>query len=134
MNHFDVLDFSECHSEEMMFLLMLSVYICYVPCTEISFVLFIIFILHVNFIPSLADPRGGGGATGMCPAKIGSTMFFLIQLFIRMLRNKAQIARESIKTTLELPGPLSGPWTPAESELGSALVMCVRAHNLLRPP
>ena len=51
-----------------------------------------------------------------------------------MLKNKAQIARESIKTTLELPGPLSGPWTPAESEFGSALVMCVRAHNLLRPP
>ena len=51
-----------------------------------------------------------------------------------MLKNKAQIARESIKTTLELPGPLSGPWTPAESEFGSALVMCVRANNLLRPP
>ena len=37
-----------------------------------------------------------------------------------MLRNKAQIARETIKTTLELPGPLSGPWTPAESEFGYA--------------
>ena len=36
-------------------------------------------------------------------------MFFFIQLFIRMLENKAQIAQESIKTTLELPGPLSGP-------------------------
>ena len=31
-----------------------------------------------------------------------------------MLKSKAQIALESIKTTLELPGPLSGPWTPAE--------------------
>ena len=51
-----------------------------------------------------------------------------------MLKNKAQIARKSIKTTLELPGPLSGPCTPAESEFGSALIMCVRAHNLLRPP
>ena len=51
-----------------------------------------------------------------------------------MLKNKAQIARESIKTTLELPGPLSGLWTPAESEFSFALVMCVRAHNLLRPP
>ena len=51
-----------------------------------------------------------------------------------MLKNKAQIARESIKITLELLGPLSGPWTPAESELGSTLVMCVWAHNLLRPP
>ena len=48
----------------------------------------------------------------------------------------AQIARESIKTTLELPGPLSGPWTPAESEFGSALVMCIPARNILRrlPP
>ena len=51
-----------------------------------------------------------------------------------MLKNKAQTARESIKTTPELPGPLSGPWTPAESEFGSALVMCVLAHNLLRLP
>ena len=50
-----------------------------------------------------------------------------------MLKNNAQIARESIQTTLELPGPFSGPWTPAESEFGSALV-CVLAHNLLRPP
>ena len=51
-----------------------------------------------------------------------------------MLKNKAQIARESIKTTTELPGPLSGPWTPAESEFGSALVMYVMAHSLSRPP
>ena len=51
-----------------------------------------------------------------------------------MLKNKAQIARESIKTNLELPGPLSGPWTPAECEFSFALVMCVRAHNMLRPP
>ena len=51
-----------------------------------------------------------------------------------MLKHKVQIARESIKTTPELPGPLSGPWTPAECEFGSALVMCVLAHNLLRPP
>ena len=79
----------------------------------------------------VADPRGGGAAG--TPTKIGS-IFFLIQLFIRMLKNKTQIARESIKITLELPGPLSGPWTPAESEFGSALVMCVLAHNLLRPP
>ena len=47
-----------------------------------------------------------------------------------MLKNKAQNAQESIKTTLEL---LQGP-TSAESEFGSALVMCVLAHNLLRPP
>ena len=30
-----------------------------------------------------------------------------------MLKNKAQIARESIKITQELPGPLGRPWTPA---------------------
>ena len=56
------------------------------------------------------------------------------QTFIRMLKNKAQEIRKSIKTTIELPGHLSGPWTLANSEFGSALVMCVRAHNLLRPP
>ena len=43
-------------------------------------------------------------------------------------------AQESIKTTLELPGLLSGPWTAAESEFGSALVMCIGAHNLWPPP
>ena len=75
-----------------------------------------------------------GGATGARPPKIGSTMFFNPICFIRKLKNKAQIARETIKTTLVLPGPLSGPWTPAESEFGSALVMYVLAHNLLRPP
>ena len=49
------------------------------------------------------------------------------QIFIRMLKNKAQITRESSKTTLELPGPLSGPWTPAESKF-------VLAHNAPPPP
>ena len=39
-----------------------------------------------------------------------------------MLKNKAQIARERVKTTLELPVP----WNPAESEFDSALEMsCV---------
>ena len=67
--------------------------------------------------------KGGGGRNRRAPPKIGST--FLYPIFIRMLKNKAQIAWESIKTTLELPGP----WPPAESEFGSALVMCVLAHN-----
>ena len=35
-----------------------------------------------------------------------------------MLKNGAQIALESIKKNLELPGPLSGPWTPAERDFG----------------
>ena len=78
--------------------------------------------------------QGGGGATGAHPPKIGSTMFFVIQFLIKMLKNKAPIALETIKTTPELPGPLSRPWTPAESEFGSALVMSMLAHNLLRPP
>ena len=51
--------------------------------------------------------KGGGGATGAHPPKIESTSVFFIQFtfFIRMLNNKAQIARESIIITLELPGP-----------------------------
>ena len=53
--------------------------------------------------------RGGGGGGGCAratgaPPKIGSTVFKSI-FSIRMLKNKAQIARESNKTTLELPGP-----------------------------
>ena len=79
---------------------------------------------------SSGGSKGGGGNRRVPPPQIGSTMFF----FIRMLKNKAQIARESIKITLELPGPFSGPWTPAESEFGSALVMCVLAYNILRAP
>ena len=78
--------------------------------------------------------QGGGGAQ-QAPPKIGSTMCFLIKKKKKKkLKNKAQIARESINTTPVLPGPLSGLWTPAESEFGSTLVMCVLAHNLLRPP
>ena len=83
---------------------------------------------------TVADPRGGGAQQACAPPKIESIMLFNPIFFIRMLKNKAQIARESIKITPELPGPLRRPWTPAESEFGSALVMCVLAHNLLRPP
>ena len=84
---------------------------------------------------------GGGGAQNHW-----INFVFSIQLFISILKDKAQIARESIKITRELPGPLSGPWTPAESEFGSALVMCMLAiellvynsmmlaHHFLRPP
>ena len=64
------------------------------------------------------------------PLKLDQLCFLIKKKKIRMLKNKAQIARERIKTTLEL----AGLWTPAESEFGSALIMCVRAHNLLRPP
>ena len=51
-----------------------------------------------------------------------------------MLKNKAQIAQESIKTTLELPGPLSGPWTPAKCEFGSALVFVHAGTQSFAPP
>ena len=82
---------------------------------------------------AVADP--GGGVSGPPPPKIESTMFSdSFVFFFIMLKNKVQIARESIKTTLELPGPFSEPWTPAESEFGPAIVMCARAHKLLRPP
>ena len=56
-----------------------------------------------------AGGRGGGGQ--QAPPKIGSTMFFNQLFFIRMLKYKAQIARESIKTTVEFSGPLSGPYS-----------------------
>ena len=85
------------------------------------------FVMHV----SVADP--GGGGRNRRP-KNWFNYVFLFHSLIRMLKTKAQIARESIKTTLELPAPLSGPWTPAESEFGFALVMYMLAHNLLRPP
>ena len=66
-----------------------------------------------------------GAQQARAPPKIGSTIFFNPILYQNA--NTAQIARESIKTTLELPGPLGGPWTPAESEFGSVLVRNVRA-------
>ena len=77
---------------------------------------------------AVTDPGGGGNATGARPLKLDQLCLLnLFSFLIGMLKNKAQIARKSIKTTLELPGPLSGPWTPAESEFGSALTMCMRA-------
>ena len=56
-----------------------------------------------------------------------------------MLKNKAQIARESIKTTPELQGPLSGAHMDpsAESEFASRARVNVRAggaHLQLRSP
>ena len=50
-------------------------------------------------------------------------LFFIIPFCIRMLRNKAQIARESIKN----PEGFQGPGR-------RGLRARVRAHNLLRPP
>ena len=83
--------------------------------------------------PNSGRSRGGGrNRRAACPPppKLDPLCVF----FIRMRKNKAQIAWESIKTTLEFQGPLCGPWTPAKSEFGSALIMCLQAHNLLCPP
>ena len=76
----------------------------------------------------MADPRGGA-----TPLKLDQLCFLNPFFFIRMLKHKAQIARESIKIT-DCRG-LKRALDPAESEFaGSALVMCVLVHNLLRPP
>ena len=52
---------------------------------------------------------------------------FYSNSFIRMLKIKAQTARESIETTLQLPGPLSGPWPLAK-------VSSVPFSSTLPPP
>ena len=41
-----------------------------------------------------------------------------VWFFLQSLSQNAQIARESIKKNRELPGPLSGPWTPAVRDFG----------------
>ena len=63
--------------------------------------------------------------------------FSFISFCIKMLKNKAQIAARERQKPRELPGHLSGHWTPAAPYWGTSgfsLVMCMRAHNLLRPP
>ena len=75
----------------------------------------------------------GVGQQARAPLKSDQLCFLLQFFYQNTCKNKAQVARESIKTTYRAPGPLSGPWTLAESEFGFALVMCVRAHSLLRP-
>ena len=68
----------------------------------------------------VADP--GGGATSACtppPPFFFYWLSFLIPFCIRMLKNKAQVAQESIKTP---------------RALDPALVMWVCAHDPLRPP
>ena len=66
---------------------------------------------------------GGGGNSVRAPLKFDQLcVVFSIHFFLVRMLKKAQIARESIKTTLKLPGL----WTPAKSVFGSELVMCVR--------
>ena len=59
-------------------------------------------------VDTVADPRGGGNRR---PPPLPNWINCVFNPFFKiiMLKNKAQNARESIKTTLELPGPLSGP-------------------------
>ena len=76
-----------------------------------------------------------GDATGAPPPqkkKKKKPQFFFYPFNIRMFKNKVQIASK----TLELAGPLSGPWTPAVRDFGFCArnVMCARAHNLVPPP
>ena len=65
--------------------------------------------LFLDILISGGSKGGGGGATGACHLKLDQ-LYFLIQFCFRMLKNKAHMARKSIKTILELPGPLSGPY------------------------
>ena len=80
----------------------------------------------------MADP---GGATG-APLKVGSTMGFLFQCFyqnaykIRFILHERALKQPS-SFQCPIKRALHGP--PSESEFRSALVMCVLAHNLLRP-
>ena len=55
--------------------------------------------------------RGGGGGNKHAPPplKFDGLWVFPPILYQNAKKNKAQIARESIKKTLQLPGPLSGP-------------------------
>ena len=63
------------------------------------------------------DPEGG--ATGARPPLKLNQLFFKSSFVSECLKNKALIARESIKATLQLPGPLSGPWTPPLPKVNS---------------
>ena len=49
-----------------------------------------------------------------------------------MLKNKAQIAQKSFKTTPELPGPLSGPWSPCR--IGVQFRTCACGHIIFCAP
>ena len=63
----------------------------------------------IDYFLAVADPDGGGGGATGAPLNLDRLcfifIFFIIQFCIRMLKNTAHIARESITTTLELPGP-----------------------------
>ena len=83
---------------------------------------------------SVADLEGGN--RHLSPL-IFNRLYFCIPFCIRMLTNEAQIARESFKkprATRALKRALDPRAGWPEGTSGVAPVMCVRAHNLLRPP
>ena len=76
---------------------------------------------YINYVIIIAQwqiQRGGGAAGAPPPPKIGSTMWFFHPILYQTAKNKAQRAQESMKKTLELPGSISGPRTPAIREFG----------------
>ena len=64
--------------------------------------------VRIPFAKIASQWRIGGGG-GRHPLKFGRLCLFY-PIFIRMLKDKAQIRRE-YQNPRELPGPLSGPWT-----------------------
>ena len=77
---------------------------------------------------------GGGGAAGARPPKIGSTMFFFIPFCIRMLKNKAQIARESIKTPIIASRALRPALGPGGKGVWDLCTWCAWPHIIFCAP
>ena len=80
----------------------------------------IIGVSQLQILLSRGGSRGVAAAPPPPPKKKkkkenGLTMCFEIPFYIIMHKNKAQIARESMKKPIELPGLFSGPWTHGRS-------------------
>ena len=71
-------------------------------------------VCHVSF--SVADPEGAQQARATL--KLDRLLCVLIPFCIRILNDKAQIARESLKTPKASRALISGPWTPGERNFG----------------
>ena len=81
----------------------------------------------------MADP-GGRNRRPPPPPKIGSTVIFLLPILYQNAENGAQIALESIKNP-RASRALKRALDPVPKGTSDfALVMCVRACNILRPP
>ena len=80
----------------------------------------------------MADP---GGRNRRPPLKLDQLWVFYNPFCIRMLKNGAQIALESIKKKPRASRALKRALDPCRQGTSDfALVICVRACNLLRPP